>query len=129
MKIIWCAGDSTARVSDESEGYVHFAYRETREREKRDFMTDLKFVSWKEIFLKAVDESDPEKLARLLPEAELAIFTRQQELYNCPQHSEELNAMCIASEALRVIKHRFIKPTVIGNRARFANFVRRSRTA
>ena len=129
MKIIWCAGDSTARVSDESEGYVHFAYRETREREKRDFMTDLKFVSWKEIFLEAVDEPDPEKLARVLPEAESAIFERQQELYNCPQHGEELSAMGIASEALRVIKHRIMRPTVIGNRTRFANFVRRPRIA
>jgi hypothetical protein len=92
-------------------------------------MIDLKSVSWKEIFLKAVDESDPNKLARLVPEAELAIFKRQQELYKCPQHSEELSAMCAASEALRVIKHRIIKPTVTGNRARFANFVRRSGTA
>jgi hypothetical protein len=96
-------------------------------------MTDLKFVTWKEIFLKAVDESDPEKLAQLVPEAELAIFKRQQQLYNSPQHNEELSAMCVASEALRVIKHRIIKPTVpassTGNRARFTNFVRRSGTA
>jgi hypothetical protein len=78
MKIIWCAEGFTARVSDEPEGYVHFAYRETREREKRDFMTDLKFVSWKEIFPTIMDETDPDKLARLVPEAELAIFKRQQ---------------------------------------------------
>lgn len=96
-------------------------------------MSDIKFVSWKEIFLKAVDESDPEKLTRLVPEAELAIFKRQQELYNCPQHSEELSQMCVASEALRVIKHRIVKPGVLGsskgNGARFANFVRRSGAA
>jgi hypothetical protein len=96
-------------------------------------MTDLKFVSWKEIFLKIMDETDPDKLARLVPEAELAIFKRQQKLYNCPQHSEELSAMCAASEALRVVKHRITKPVVLestkGNGARFANFVRRSRTA
>jgi len=34
MKIIWCAGGFTARVSDESGGYVHFAFRETKERER-----------------------------------------------------------------------------------------------
>jgi hypothetical protein len=96
-------------------------------------MTDLKYVSWREIFLKILDEADPDKLARLVPEAELAIFKRQQKLYNCPQHSEELSAMCVASEALRVVKHRITKPRVLesskGNGARFANFVRRSRTA
>jgi hypothetical protein len=133
MKIIWCASGLTARVSDESEGYVHFAHPETREREKRDFTTDLKFVSWKEIFLKIMDETDPDRLARLVPDAELGIFTRQQKLYNCPQHSEELSAMFVASEALRVVKHRITKPRVLesskGNGARFANFVRRSRTA
>jgi hypothetical protein len=133
MKIIWCAGGFTARVSDESESYLHFAYRETREREKSDFMIDLKFVSWKEIFLTIMDETDPDKLARLVPEAELAIFKRQQKLYNCPQHSQELSAMRVASGALRVVKHRITKPRVLesskGNGARFANFVRRSRTA
>jgi hypothetical protein len=95
-------------------------------------MTDLKSVSWKEILLKTLDETDPEKLAQLVPEAELAIFKRQQKLYNCPQHKEELNTMCIASEALRVVKHRITKPVVLasskGNGARFANFVRSSRT-
>jgi hypothetical protein len=97
MKIIWCAEGFTARVSDEPEGYVHFAYRETREREKRDFMTDLRYVSWREIFLELMDETDPDKLARLVPEAELAIFKRQQKLYNCPQHSEGLSAMCVSN--------------------------------
>jgi hypothetical protein len=133
MKVIWCAGGFTARVSDESGGYVHFADRETRARERGVFMSDLKFVSWKEIFLKTLDETDREKLARLVPEAELAIFERQQKLYSCPQHSEELSAMCVASEALRVVKHRIFKPRVLespkGNSARFANFVRRSGTA
>jgi hypothetical protein len=133
MKIIWCAGGFTARVSHESEGYVHFAYRETREREKRDFMTDLKFVPWKEIFLKIMDETDPDKLARLVPEAELAILKRQHELNDSPQHSEELSTMPIASEALRVVKRRITKPVVLssstGNAARFADFARRSGTA
>jgi hypothetical protein len=133
MKIIWCASGLTARVSDESEGYVHFAHRETREREKRDFMTDLKFASWKEIFLKIMDETDPDKLARLVPPAESAISKRQQELCDNSQNSEERSTMCVASEALRVVKRRITKPLVLasskGNPARFANFVRRPRTA
>jgi hypothetical protein len=98
-----------------------------------DSMSDMQFVCWKEIFLKALDETDPEKLARLVPAAELAIFKRQQELCDNPHNSEERSTMCIASEALRVVKRRITKPVVLpsskGNSARFANFVRRSRTA
>ena len=96
-------------------------------------MSDIKFVSWKEIFLKTLDETDPDKLARLVPEAELAMFKRQLKLHICPQHSEELSTMAVASEALRVVKRKIIKPIVpassTGNRERFANFVRRSGTA
>jgi hypothetical protein len=91
-------------------------------------MGDIKFVSWKEIVLKTLDETDSEKLAQLVPEAELAIFRRQQELYNRSQGDEELSTMPIASEALRVIKRRIIKPIVpptpTGNGARFSNSVR-----
>jgi hypothetical protein len=95
-----------------------------------DSVSDANFVSWKEILMTTLDETDPEKLARLVPEAELAIFTRQHELIDSPQNSEELSTMCVASEALRVVKRRIIKPAVrassTGNAARFANFVRRS---
>ena len=93
-------------------------------------MSDIKFVSWKEILLKTLDETDPEKLARLVPEAELAMFKRKLELCDSPQNSEELSTMCVASEALRVVKRRIIKPGVLassaGNGARFADSVRRS---
>jgi hypothetical protein len=133
MKIIWCASGFTARVADETEGHVHFAHRETRECEKGVFVTDLKLVSWKEIFLETMDETDPEKLAQLVPAAELAIFQRQQKLYNCPQHSEELSTMCVTSEALRVDKHEITRPRILesskGNGACSANFVRCSGTA
>jgi hypothetical protein len=105
----------------------------TTSRWAEDSMSDIKFVSWKEILLKTLDETDPEKLARLVPEAELAMFKRHQELHNCPQDDEELSAMSVASEALRVVKHRITRPRVLesskGNAARFANFVRRSKTA
>jgi hypothetical protein len=96
-------------------------------------MSDLKLVSWKEIFLKTMEEKDFEKLAQLVPEAELAIFQRQQKLYNCAQHREELRTMSVVSEALRTIKHRITKPGILGsskgNPARFAKFVRRSGAA
>jgi hypothetical protein len=69
-------------------------------------MSELKFVSWKEIFQKAIEETDRDKRAQLVQQADLAIFHRQQQLYNCDQHREELSAMSSATEALRVIKHK-----------------------
>ena len=90
-------------------------------------MSDIKFVSWKEILLKTLDETDPEKLAQLVPEAELAMFKRKLELRDSPENSEELSTMCVASEALRVVKRRTIKPGVLasstGKGARFADSV------
>jgi hypothetical protein len=68
-------------------------------------MSDLKFVSWKEIFQKAMEETDRAKQGQLVRQADLAIFHRQQKLYNCIQHREELSALNAATEALRVIKH------------------------
>jgi len=68
-------------------------------------MSELKFVSWKEIFQKAIEETDRAKRAQLAQQADLAIFYRQQQLYNCIQHREELTALNAATEALRVVKH------------------------
>jgi len=67
-------------------------------------MSDLKFVSWKEIFQKAVAETDCEKQRQLVQQADLAIFHRQQHLYNCVQYRDELSALNAATEALRLIK-------------------------
>jgi hypothetical protein len=67
-------------------------------------MSDLKFVSWKEIFQKAIEETDRDKRAQLVQQADLAIFHRQQQLFNCDRHREELSALNAATEALRVIK-------------------------
>jgi len=77
-------------------------------------MLDLKFVSWKEVFQKAVAETDREKQSFLVQQADLAIFQRQQQLYNCVQHRDELSAMNAATEALRLIKHsaRVLEKTV-----------------
>jgi hypothetical protein len=68
-------------------------------------MSELKFVSWKEIFQKAIEETDRDKQAQLVQQADLAIFHRQQQLFNCERHREELSALNAATEALRVIKH------------------------
>ena len=96
-------------------------------------MSDIKLVLWEEIFLKTLNETDPEKLAQLVPKVELAMFRRELELYDCSPPSEELSTLCVAYEALRVLKRRLTRPRVLqpskGNPARFANFVRRSATA
>jgi len=93
-------------------------------------LSDLKFVSWKEILVKTLEETDPEKLARLVPEAELAMFKRRQELDDSPQNREELSTMAVASEALRVVKRKITKSAVLGSSkaqgARSVNSARRS---
>jgi len=93
-------------------------------------VSDIKLEFWEEIFLKTTNETDPLKLAQPVPEAELAMFKRELDLYNRPQNSEEQSTLCIASEALRVVGQRITKPGFLGpskgNPARFANFVRRS---
>ena len=68
-------------------------------------MSDLQFVSWKEVFLKAMEEKDTNKAAELLHQADLAVFRREQELDNSPLHREELSAIAVAIEALRVSRH------------------------
>jgi hypothetical protein len=94
---------------------------------------DIKFVFWQEMFLKTFAESDPEKLARLVPRVELAMFRRELELYDCSPPREELITMCVAYEALRALKRRITRRRVLepskGNPARFAKFVRRSGAA
>jgi len=68
-------------------------------------MSELKFVSWKEVFHKAIGETDHDQRAQLVQQADLAIFHRQQQLFSCDRHREELSALNAATEALRVIKH------------------------
>ena len=72
-------------------------------------MSDLHFVSWKEVFLKAMEEKDRNKAAELLHQADEAIFRRQQELDNSPLHQEELSAIAVAIEALRVCRHALMR--------------------
>jgi len=68
-------------------------------------MSDLHFASWKEVFVKAIEEKDRNKAAQLLHQADQAIFRRQQELGNSSLHGEELSAIAVAIEALRVSRH------------------------
>ena len=78
-------------------------------------MSDLRFVSWKEVFQEAMEETDRDRLAMLVAEADLAIFHRQQKLYACPQHREELSAMNVASEALGVAKRALVQATALSS--------------
>jgi hypothetical protein len=61
-------------------------------------------VCWKDIFTQAANETDPEKLHRLVREAEVAIFLRRQELANSADAREELSTMAVATEALQAIR-------------------------
>jgi hypothetical protein len=61
-------------------------------------------LHWKEICMRALEESDREKLRRFVPEAELAIFLRRKKLGNSVQAREELSTMAVAIEALRSIR-------------------------
>jgi hypothetical protein len=96
-------------------------------------MNDLRLVSWKEVFQKAIEETDRDRLAALVAEADLAIFHRQQKLYACPQHREELSAMNVASEALSAVKRTLTRPGALtsssAERLRSAQFVRHQKTA
>jgi hypothetical protein len=62
------------------------------------------FVHWKEIFTQAVNETNKEKLDRLVREAELAIGLRRAELEDSAEAHEELSTMAVAAEALRAIR-------------------------
>jgi|BogFormECP03_OM2_1039629.scaffolds.fasta_scaffold08959_2 hypothetical protein len=61
-------------------------------------------VHWKEIFMQAANETDKQKLDRLVREAELAIGLRRAELEDYAAAREELSTMAVATEALRAIR-------------------------
>ena len=67
-------------------------------------MLDLRPVLWQEAFIRAVDEPDREVLARLIREAEFAIFFRQQQLEDPADYRDELRAMKLATLAMDAIK-------------------------
>jgi hypothetical protein len=61
-------------------------------------------LQWKEIFMRAMDEPDREKLGRLVREAEGAISLRHKALGHSARARKELSAMTVATAALRSIK-------------------------
>lgn len=67
-------------------------------------MSDDSSLHWKEIFMQAVNESDRQKLRRLVPEAEVALFLRRAELEESAENREELSTMAVAIETLRSIR-------------------------
>jgi hypothetical protein len=79
----------------------------------RPSMNDSKQTpSWKQPFLRALEESDKQKLGDLVYASEHAIFLRQQELKNSSDAHEERSEMSVAEVALLTIKtHRLGWPT------------------
>jgi hypothetical protein len=65
---------------------------------------DLGPVLWQEAFIRAVDETDRETLARLIDEAERAICIRRQQLGNPADYRHEVRAMDLSKHALETIK-------------------------
>jgi hypothetical protein len=61
-------------------------------------------LHWKDILIQALEESDRQKLRRLVPEAEAAIFLRRRQLGNSVEAREELSTMAVAIQALRSIR-------------------------
>ena len=61
-------------------------------------------LHWMEICMQTLEESDPEKLHSLVPEAELAIFRRREELGTSAEACDELSTMAVVAEALRSIR-------------------------
>ena len=61
-------------------------------------------VLWQEAFIRAVDEPDREALARLIREAEFAIFFPQQQLEDPADYRDEMRAMKLAALAMDAIK-------------------------
>ncbi|MGC1627172.1 MAG: hypothetical protein WA735_09940 [Candidatus Acidiferrales bacterium] len=67
-------------------------------------MQDSYLMSWKELYLQALLESDAEKLTELVQATEQAIALRAQELSNSSDHHEEQSEMSIAKASLLAIK-------------------------
>ncbi len=76
-------------------------------------MQDSYLMSWKELYLQALLESDTKKLTGLVQAAELAMALRGQELLNSADHHEECSEMAIAKASLLSIKtHKLGWPAV-----------------
>lgn len=67
-------------------------------------MQDSYLMSWKEQYLRALLESDTEKLTELVQTAEHAMVLRAQELFGSSDHHEERREMNVAMACLLAIK-------------------------
>jgi hypothetical protein len=67
-------------------------------------MRDSYRISWKELYLWALIESDKGKLTGLIQAIEHAIADRAQELSKSPDHYEERSEMAAANAALLSMK-------------------------
>jgi hypothetical protein len=76
-------------------------------------MQDSYLMSWKDLYLQALLESDREKLTELVLATEQAISLRAQELLNSSDHHEELSEIPVAKGSLLAIKvHKLGWPSV-----------------
>ena len=69
-------------------------------------MRDSDPISWKELYLLALIESDKGKLTGLIQAIERAIASRAHELRNSPDHHDERSEMAAANAALLSMKTR-----------------------
>lgn len=70
-------------------------------------------VSWKELYLEALRESDKEKLPERVDAAEDGLFLRSQELTDSADHNEgrnEIHVACAALLAIRIHKLGWTSP-------------------
>jgi len=76
-------------------------------------MRDSYRISWKELYLWVLIESEKEKLTGLIQAVEHAIARRAQELLNSPDDHEERSEMAAANAALLSLKtHKLGWPAV-----------------
>jgi hypothetical protein len=76
-------------------------------------MQDSYLMSWKELYLQALFESDTQKVTELVLATEQAITLRAQEFVNSADHYEERSEMTFAKESLLAIKtHKLGRPAV-----------------
>jgi hypothetical protein len=67
-------------------------------------MQDSYLTSWKELYLRALFESDTEKVTELVLATEQAITLRTQEFVNSAADHEERSEMAFAKASLLAIK-------------------------
>jgi proteasome lid subunit RPN8/RPN11 len=67
-------------------------------------MVEIGTTSWKEIYERARQESDKEKLGELVLAAESAIYRRYQEIESSANHHDERRSMQDATDYLLALK-------------------------